>query len=118
MIRSHYTFSKHSDNDPDETVDDFKDDTVYLIVMAEVSDYGAVYRQLTTRMYFFRAWIFARFPHFIKEKFRDEILVGAERMFGFGADLTAARRAYSEMTSLLPELLVSLSEEQRRVIEI
>jgi hypothetical protein len=118
LLREPYVFSKHSDRDPDLVIDSFKPDSAFLILLVAIIDYGTVYKQLTTKMFYFRAWALTKFPNFIVTEFKDRLIAGAEKIFGVDADLASASRAYSELVQLLPALQEAMPAQQRKITEI
>lgn len=117
-LRDHYNFAKHADKDPHRVVEDFNPDTTHMVLLAAVTGYGTLYQQLTLPMYLFRAWVFTRSPHLLIAGAFEEIVPGAEKIFGAGAPLLAVQELYREFKRNRVLLEGLLPVERRDAVEL
>lgn len=117
VLRSHYTFAKHADRDPDRTIDDFNPDSTHLALLAAITDYGTLYKQLTMPMYLFRGWVLAHSPQLLLEGAAEEVIPGVEKMLGPDAPLEAMQALYREYKRDERFYLSGIPEERRPNVE-
>ena len=118
VLRSHYTFAKHADRDPEREVEDFNPESTHLTLLAAITDYGTIYKQLTLPMYLFRGWMFVRNPHMLVEGAFEEVVPGGERIFGAGAPASVLQSLYREFKKNERWYLANVPAERLPNIEL
>jgi hypothetical protein len=114
-LRSHYTFAKHSDKDPDAVIEKFNELPVEFVAYAASEDYFAIYGQYTVAMLLFKAWFSKRNIELLTEAGR----VFAEPLFAMSAisDRRSAHQLLAFAKGDGTEIIAALPLDARGRIE-
>jgi hypothetical protein len=82
-LRAAYNFSKHADQDPDASLDDFNPEVCAWTLIGAVTTYMNVYGTRTVPMMLFLAWFGNRNPDVLLEPLKSQLL----RLPGMPSDL-------------------------------
>lgn len=107
-IRESYWFMKHSDRDPDRTIDFYEESSVVSLFLA-VTDYRTVYGKYTLPMTVFISWFGANHSDLLKGN-SDHSVFKAMKMFEKDKSLKYARQILTFGRSNMQAIAESLGE--------